>query len=188
MVVKKFEFEAIFLEVDLHKAVVSELGKNNIMVVLDNHISQPQWCCSNTDGNGFFGDVNFDPKEWVQGLSIVATTYKDNPAFGETISLTNYKTSSRFDQHQDGGPIKLVRASLCLGVAGDSVAACASNDCSSKWRSVSSSGLHLAAPNGQEKYLCLEKNAADSTIVTKKCFCVGGNLQDAHNCPQNPEF
>ncbi|KAL2517218.1 Cellulase (glycosyl hydrolase family 5) protein [Abeliophyllum distichum] len=49
--------------VDLHKAMVSELEKNNIMVVLDNHIRQPQWCCSNTDGNGFFGDVNFDPKE-----------------------------------------------------------------------------------------------------------------------------
>lgn len=72
--------------VDLHKAVVSELGKNNIMVVLDNHVSQPTWCCSNNDGNGFFGDVNFDPKEWEQGLSIVARTYKDNPAVSTLIA------------------------------------------------------------------------------------------------------
>lgn len=65
---------------DLHKAVVEELGKNNIMVVLDNHVSLPNWCCSGGDGNGFFGDVNFDPKEWLRGLATVAKTYKGTPA------------------------------------------------------------------------------------------------------------
>ncbi|XP_022873525.1 uncharacterized protein LOC111392407 isoform X5 [Olea europaea var. sylvestris] len=377
------------------------------MVVLDNHVSLPTWCCSNNDGNGFFGDVNFDPKEWVQGLSIVARTYKDNPAvvamsmrnelrgarqsegdwrlymeegattihrenpniliivsglnfdtnleflktkpfevnfddklvfeahwytfsiskekwiaqsnnicaditqsaknnylflisgnrpfplflsefgidqrgvneadnryiscllatvaeydidwalwalqgsyilregeanhdeaygildinwdnvknpsfleklqlitqinqdvkpnhptyyllyhplsgqctkIGKTVYLTNCKTASRFDQHEDGGPIKLAGASQCLGVVDEGVGAQASNDCSSMWRSVSSSRLHLAAPRGQGKFLCLEKNDADSTIVTKKCLCIGDNLQNAPNCPQNPEI
>lgn len=66
--------------VDLHKAVVDELGKNNVMVVLDNHISLPKWCCGADDGNGFFGDSNFDPEEWLRGLAAVARTYKGSPA------------------------------------------------------------------------------------------------------------
>lgn len=66
--------------VELHAAVVDELGKNNLMVVLDNHISRPGWCCSNDDGNGFFGDVDFSPDEWLQGLTAVARKYKGNAA------------------------------------------------------------------------------------------------------------
>lgn len=73
--------------VELHKTVVNELGKNKLMVVLDNHVSQPNWCCGNDDGNGFFGDANFDPKEWLQGLAVVARTYKGNPTVSVYIYL-----------------------------------------------------------------------------------------------------
>ncbi|KAL9664132.1 hypothetical protein QQ045_019529 [Rhodiola kirilowii] len=55
------------------QAVIANLDKNNVMVILDNHISQPGWCCSNTDGNGFFGDEYFDPDLWVQGLTQMAS-------------------------------------------------------------------------------------------------------------------
>ncbi|KAG6388268.1 hypothetical protein SASPL_153470 [Salvia splendens] len=65
--------------VELHKAVVGELGKKNVMVVLGNHVSRPTWCCAGNDGNGFFGDAYFDPKEWLQGLAAGATTYKGFP-------------------------------------------------------------------------------------------------------------
>lgn len=66
--------------VQVFKAVVDELGKHNIMVVLDNHVSEPKWCCNNdTDGNAFFGDAYFDPKEWVQGLEMAAERFKDRP-------------------------------------------------------------------------------------------------------------
>lgn len=54
---------------------MSGLGNNNVMVILDNHISKPGWCCSNFDGNGFFGDQYFNPDLWVQGLTKVATTF-----------------------------------------------------------------------------------------------------------------
>ncbi|KAL4587345.1 hypothetical protein LXL04_000214 [Taraxacum kok-saghyz] len=50
-----------------------------VMVVLDNHVSEPMWCCSNNDGNGFFGDKYFDPEEWLRGLSIVGERYKNTP-------------------------------------------------------------------------------------------------------------
>ncbi|KAL2544268.1 Glycosyl hydrolase superfamily protein [Forsythia ovata] len=260
--------------VDLHKAVVSELGKNNIMVVLDNHISQPctvvvamsmrnelrsarqnegdwrrymeedqrgvneadnryiscllatvaendiDWALWTFQGSYIlregkanlyeaYGvlDINWDRAKnptFLERLQLIKQINQDvmpirptyyllyHPLsgqcvqFGETVSLTNCKTASRFDQHKDGGPIKLTGSLQCLGVAGNGIAARASNDCSSKWRSVSSSRLHLAAPNGQGKFLCLEMNAADSTIMTKKCLCFGDNLQDAPNCPQNP--
>ncbi|MQM01746.1 hypothetical protein Taro_034499 [Colocasia esculenta] len=57
------------------QAVVSNLGSNNLMVILDNHLSKPGWCCSNTDGNGFFGDQYFDPEEWINGLTRMATLF-----------------------------------------------------------------------------------------------------------------
>nr|XP_004239150.1 glycosyl hydrolase 5 family protein [Solanum lycopersicum] len=61
---------------DAYKAVVASLAKNNVMIILDNHISKPGWCCSRFDGNGFFGDEYFDPHLWIQGLTKVATTFK----------------------------------------------------------------------------------------------------------------
>ncbi|GAA0151030.1 hypothetical protein LIER_09838 [Lithospermum erythrorhizon] len=64
--------------VDVHKSVVDELGKNNVMVILDNHVSKPGWCCNKYDGNGFFGDQFFDPQEWIQGWKTAATRYKGN--------------------------------------------------------------------------------------------------------------
>ncbi|KAJ8645793.1 hypothetical protein MRB53_007541 [Persea americana] len=57
------------------QAVVSNLGDNNIMVILDNHISKPGWCCSQSDGNGFFGDRYFNPDSWLTGLTKMATMF-----------------------------------------------------------------------------------------------------------------
>jgi len=39
---------------DLMDRVVNELARQGILVVLDNHTSVPQWCCSGTDGNGLW--------------------------------------------------------------------------------------------------------------------------------------
>ncbi|KAE9610332.1 hypothetical protein Lal_00006595 [Lupinus albus] len=57
------------------QAVVKSLGDNDVMVILDNHITRPGWCCSNNDGNGFFGDEYFDPNLWIQGLTKMATIF-----------------------------------------------------------------------------------------------------------------
>ncbi|CAL5016329.1 unnamed protein product [Urochloa decumbens] len=61
------------------KAVVRSLGDNGVMVILDNHLSKPGWCCSNTDGNGFFGDTYFDPDVWIKGLKTMADTFAGFP-------------------------------------------------------------------------------------------------------------
>ncbi|CAL1375214.1 unnamed protein product [Linum trigynum] len=65
--------------VQAHQAVVDEMGAQGLMVDLDNHVSRPSWCCSAHDGNGFFGDKFFDPREWLEGLKIVAKLYRDKP-------------------------------------------------------------------------------------------------------------
>ncbi|TKY60218.1 Endoglucanase protein [Spatholobus suberectus] len=57
------------------QAVVKSLGGNDVMVILDNHITQPGWCCGNTDGNGFFGDKFLDPNVWILGLTRMATLF-----------------------------------------------------------------------------------------------------------------
>ncbi|GAB2214328.1 hypothetical protein Droror1_Dr00018671 [Drosera rotundifolia] len=60
-----------------YQVVVSSLGASNVMVILDNHISKPGWCCSNTDGNGFFGDQYFNPDIWIKGLTKMATLFNN---------------------------------------------------------------------------------------------------------------
>ncbi|KAL5702390.1 cellulase [Ranunculus cassubicifolius] len=63
--------------IQAYQTVVSKLGENNVMVILDNHISVPGWCCSREDGNGFFGDKYFDPQLWLKGLDKMATLFSD---------------------------------------------------------------------------------------------------------------
>ncbi|KAF8780649.1 hypothetical protein HU200_001251 [Digitaria exilis] len=60
---------------DAFAAVVRGLGASGVMVVLDNHVSRPGWCCRGGDGNGFFGDAEFDPDVWVEGLTRMATMF-----------------------------------------------------------------------------------------------------------------
>lgn len=64
---------------DACEAVVDALGAVRLMVVLDNHVSRPKWCCGDDDGNGFFGDAYFDVEEWLQGLAMVAHRFRDKP-------------------------------------------------------------------------------------------------------------
>ncbi|XP_022975076.1 uncharacterized protein LOC111474049 [Cucurbita maxima] len=64
---------------EAYEAVVDVLGESGLMVIADNHMSQPRWCCSLDDGNGFFGDRYFDPQEWLQGLSLVVQRFSKKP-------------------------------------------------------------------------------------------------------------
>ncbi|KAL5717984.1 cellulase [Ranunculus cassubicifolius] len=58
------------------RAIIANLGANNVMVILDNHISKPGWCCGGKFYDGFFGDQNFDPKDWHKGLIRMACMFK----------------------------------------------------------------------------------------------------------------
>ncbi|XP_042057195.1 glycosyl hydrolase 5 family protein-like isoform X2 [Salvia splendens] len=80
--------------INAYKAVVGSLAKKNVMIILDNHTSKPGWCCSNFDGNGFFGDVCFNPDLWIKGLTRVATIFNDTP-YVVAMSLRNELRGSR---------------------------------------------------------------------------------------------
>ncbi|XP_020969864.1 uncharacterized protein LOC107621467 [Arachis ipaensis] len=64
--------------IQVFDSLVKELGDQNVMVLLDNHVSKAKWCCNDDDGNGFFYDKYFDPLEWMQGLSLVGKHYAGN--------------------------------------------------------------------------------------------------------------
>ncbi|XP_050226449.1 glycosyl hydrolase 5 family protein-like [Mercurialis annua] len=57
-------------------AMVDQFGQQGVMVVLDNQVSRPTWCCGYDDGNGFFGDRDFDPEEWLQAITNVAGRFQ----------------------------------------------------------------------------------------------------------------
>ncbi|XP_051217858.1 glycosyl hydrolase 5 family protein [Lolium perenne] len=63
--------------IHVFREVVSALASNNIMVILDNQITTPGWCCSGSDGNAFFGDKYFNPGEWLKGLTVMATMFRN---------------------------------------------------------------------------------------------------------------
>lgn len=62
--------------------VIQALGNVGVMVILDNHVSHASWCCSTTDGNGWWASASgynaansqyFDTNNWLSGLSAMAT-------------------------------------------------------------------------------------------------------------------
>uniref|UniRef100_A0A1J3FX97 Glycoside hydrolase family 5 domain-containing protein n=1 Tax=Noccaea caerulescens TaxID=107243 RepID=A0A1J3FX97_NOCCA len=59
------------------------------MVILDNHISQPGWCCSDNDGNGFFGDKHLNPNLWIRGLKKMASMFANVSSNVVAVSLRN---------------------------------------------------------------------------------------------------
>ncbi|XP_043706685.1 glycosyl hydrolase 5 family protein-like [Telopea speciosissima] len=80
--------------IQAYQVVVSNLADNNVMVILDNHISKPGWCCSNFDDNGFFGDRYFNPDLWLQGLRAIATMF-NGTANVVALSLRNELRGSK---------------------------------------------------------------------------------------------
>ncbi|CAJ1947467.1 unnamed protein product [Sphenostylis stenocarpa] len=64
--------------VQVFDCVVRELGIQNVKVLLDNHVSEPKWCCNDNDENGFFHDRHFNPQEWVHDLTLVAKHFNGN--------------------------------------------------------------------------------------------------------------
>ena len=64
--------------IDIQTRVVQACNKANIVVLFDNQVSKPMWCCSYTDGNGWWGDQYFNVQSWVTALSAISTHYKNS--------------------------------------------------------------------------------------------------------------
>jgi endoglucanase len=59
--------------------VIRELSRAHIMVILDNHVSTADWCCSEVDGNGLWYNDKYPETKWLADWKTIATRYKNNP-------------------------------------------------------------------------------------------------------------
>jgi endoglucanase len=78
-------------------SVLNTLGKYNILVLFDNHVSKAMWCCNDNDGNGFWGDKYFDIEQWINGLRFMANKTVDRP-YVIAMSLRNELRGARQNQ------------------------------------------------------------------------------------------
>ncbi|MBE3044616.1 cellulase family glycosylhydrolase [Candidatus Bathyarchaeota archaeon] len=69
--------------------VIDTLWEEDIMTILDNHVSKASWCCNLDDGNGWWSDALvysatnsrfFDTDTWLAGLQATALWTRGNPA------------------------------------------------------------------------------------------------------------
>ncbi|KAK3348762.1 glycoside hydrolase superfamily [Lasiosphaeria hispida] len=65
-------FTASTTRLEVFDAVATECAKQEIYILLDNHISKGMWCCSENDGNSWWGDTYFNTANWTRGLAYMA--------------------------------------------------------------------------------------------------------------------
>ncbi|PGH28091.1 hypothetical protein AJ80_00349 [Polytolypa hystricis UAMH7299] len=67
--------------------VADALAAQNVLVILDNHVSRASWCCGNSDGNGWWAQASgynadnsryFDANNWLAGLRAMANFAKSH--------------------------------------------------------------------------------------------------------------
>jgi endoglucanase len=60
-------------------AVIAALGRAHIMVILDNHMSRADWCCSETDGNGLWYNREYPETKWLADWRAITRRYRNQP-------------------------------------------------------------------------------------------------------------
>merc|ERR1712242_468820 len=63
---------------EIFDATVTALTNAGVMVVLNDHVSTAQWCCSLTDGQGLWYTKAFPATQWQSMWVDLARRYKDN--------------------------------------------------------------------------------------------------------------
>ena len=61
---------------EIMDAVVAALAKAHIMVILDNHMSRADWCCSEKDGNGLWFNAEYPENKWLADWRTIAGRYQ----------------------------------------------------------------------------------------------------------------
>jgi endoglucanase len=59
--------------------VIAELARAHIVVILDNHVSRADWCCSESDGNGLWYNSEYPEASWLADWQAIAKRYRDQP-------------------------------------------------------------------------------------------------------------
>jgi endoglucanase len=58
-------------------AVIGALAHAHIMVILDNHVSRADWCCSESDGNGLWYSRDYPEASWLADWQRIVRRYRD---------------------------------------------------------------------------------------------------------------
>ena len=61
-------------------AVIEALAEQGLVVILDDHTSNADWCCSTTDGNGLWYTPGYPESAWLADWKTMATRYLAQPA------------------------------------------------------------------------------------------------------------
>ncbi|HEV2323309.1 MAG TPA: cellulase family glycosylhydrolase [Terracidiphilus sp.] len=64
---------------DVFDAVVQSLAKHGLMIILDNHMSNANWCCGNTDGNTLWYNAQYPESSWLADWQSLAGRYLNQP-------------------------------------------------------------------------------------------------------------
>ena len=63
----------------IFEQVVQDLANAGLMVVLDNHNSTAEWCCSTSDGNSLWYTSKYPQSAWIADWKSVASAFKGVP-------------------------------------------------------------------------------------------------------------
>jgi endoglucanase len=63
---------------DVFDAVVAELTRQGLLVILDNHVSDSQWCCP-ADDNALWHNRRWSEAQWLTHWSSMVARYRSNP-------------------------------------------------------------------------------------------------------------
>ncbi|KAK1993416.1 beta-1,6-galactanase [Colletotrichum falcatum] len=85
---KNPSFTEATTRLEVYDAIAAECAKQQVHILLDNHMSKGKWCCSSDDGNTWWGDREFITANWVRGLAYMAAHGKSWPAL-VAMSLRN---------------------------------------------------------------------------------------------------
>ena len=64
---------------EIFDITVKALTDAGLMVILNNHTSKSQWCCSNSDGDGLWWSAEYSEQKFFDCLIAMTKRYKDNP-------------------------------------------------------------------------------------------------------------
>lgn len=64
---------------EIFDIVVDELGRNGLMVILDNHRSRGDWCCDEAHGDGLWHTPAYPESAWIADWTFMAARYRNRP-------------------------------------------------------------------------------------------------------------
>jgi len=59
--------------------LIQTLAQDNLFVILDNHVSDANWCCSNTDQNGLWYNTRYTAQSWTNDWTGFVRRYVNQP-------------------------------------------------------------------------------------------------------------